>query len=97
MDKELIDNHTIKALMNLESVLSSLDEIFISMETEYKLAKTKGDEQLAEFIYDSMKQLNNVENRMKFGEEYLKNLLGLSWELYKGDITTRTEDEPNDE
>lgn len=91
MNKKSIDEQAIKAYMNLESVDSHLDEIFDIFDTELRIANAKGDKELSDFISQQMRILSSVENRLRFGKDYLKNLIGLSWDLYGGDITTRTD------
>lgn len=91
MNKKSIDEQAIKAYMNLESVHNHLDEIFIIFDTEKRIAIAKDDIELADFISEQMRTLSNVENGLRFGKDYLKNLVGLSWDLYGGDITTRTD------
>ena len=97
MNNKSIDENALKAIMALETVDSHLDEIFNIMDTELRIANTKGDTELANFISEQMKMLSTIENRIKFGKEYLKNLMGLSWGLYGGDITLRNNDDTDPE
>ena len=91
MNKKSIDEQAIKAYMSLEAVDNHLDEIFYIFDTELRIATAKGDKELVDFISEQMRILSSVENRLRFGKDYLKNLIGLSWDLYGGDITTRTD------
>lgn len=91
MNKKSIDGHAYKALMALETLASEIDELHTIFDAEARIANVKGDEELRNFITQQMRVLNNIENRLSFGKDYLKNLIGLSWDLYGGDITTRTD------
>lgn len=84
--KKSIDSNAITAKMYLEQAQVALENILDLYYEELKVAEIKGDLQEVDFIKENIKKLQNYNNRVEMIGNYVHNLVGLSWEVYKGKI-----------
>lgn len=84
--KKSIDSNAITAKMYLEQAQVALENILDLYYEELKVAEIKGDLQEVDFIKENIKKLQNYNNRVEMIGDYVHNLVGLSWEVYKGKI-----------
>lgn len=84
--KKSIDSNAITAKMYLEQAQVALENILDIYYEELKVAEIKGDLQEVNFIKENIKKLQNYNNRVEMIGDYVHNLVGLSWEVYKGKI-----------
>jgi len=84
--KKSIDANAITAKMYLEQAQVALENILDIYYEELKVAEIKGDLDEVNFIKENIKKLQNYNNRVEMIGDYVHNLVGLSWEVYKGKI-----------
>jgi len=95
LDKS-IDSNAIKGVMYLEHAVSSVDNLQNLYEEELRIAETKGDTELTEFIKSHLNKLSSIQNRIEVYKDYLNSLVGLSWEAYQQGIEIKKKnDETN--
>jgi hypothetical protein len=95
LDKS-IDGNAIKGVMYLEQAIGSVDNLQNLYHEELKIAETKGDSEMVDFIKSHMNKLSNIQNKLDVYKDYLNNLVGLSWEAYKQGIEIKKKnDETN--
>jgi hypothetical protein len=94
LDKS-IDNNAIKGVMYLEQAISAIDNLYTLYYEELRVASAKGDEEESDFIKKHMTILSNIQNRLEGSKDYLNDLVGLSWEVYKSNIQTKKKDDEN--
>lgn len=95
MDKS-IDSNAIKGVMYLEQSIGAVDNIQNLYYEELRIAETKGDTELVNFIKSHMNKLSSIQNRIEVYKDYLNSLVGLSWEAYQQGIEIKKKnDETN--
>lgn len=84
--KKSIDSNAITAKMYLEQTQVALENILDIYYEELKVAEIKGNTDEISFIRENINKLQNYENKVEVIGNYVHNLVGLSWEVYKAKI-----------
>lgn len=91
--KKSIDSNAITAKMYLEQAEVAMDNIVDLMYEELRVAEAKGDNDEVSFIKEHLSKIQNSKIRIDSIGDYMSNLVGLSWEIYKGEIYKKKKDE----
>lgn len=91
--KKSIDSNAITAKMYLEQAEVAMDNILDLMYEELRVAEAKGDNEEVSFIKEHISKIQNSKIRIDSIGDYMSNLVGLSWEVYKGEIYKKKKDE----
>ena len=95
LDKS-IDSNAIKGVMYLENAISSVDNLQNLYLEELRIAETKNDTELVDFIKMHLNKLSSIQNRVEVYKDYLNSLVGLSWQAYQQGIEIKKKnDETN--
>ena len=91
--KKSIDSNAITAKMYLEQAEVAMDNILDLMYDELRVAEAKGDNEEVSFIKEHISKIQNNKIRIDSIGDYMSNLVGLSWEVYKGEIYKKKKDD----
>jgi hypothetical protein len=91
--KKSIDSNAITAKMYLEQAEVAMDNILDLMYEELRVAEAKGDNEEVSFIKEHISKIQSSKIRIDNIGDYISNLVGLSWEVYKGEIYKKKKDD----